>query len=765
MQYLYDDVIPPFRFFSKMVMRCVNDALDEATASRPSQYENKTETFGTTIIADAPPSVVISASEIERSALTSQQYEVTNTRRTSSNRKVLTAVSVDYSVTLCGFSDGKVTLTHGSHNNVVCETVEVPIMDGFQHGQVIALSCAPQSETQWAVAVGYSKVVCVCLVSLFKDTYCGLASRRKSRHRVVELDLTEWASGATLSSLQLSPCLSYLTLGFNNDALINIAALPPLEVPRTLQGEDKPERFQLGIEYRLLEDGSLSSNRRGKVFFIPETTSGHLQTFFMSAISQTPCNAISSRRHPISLLVWLDGNSYTRCSLGNITKSDIMRPGTSGDFKTLTGESYLKRFSGLSSSSTSASAVGTLAAARKIGGRRGSETAGSKRKELDNKMALSTTFEQRFQFAKSVQKCLLPDNIVTAAITSADGEVVAVGCSSGKVYLMDGRGITSVLSMLPSHRKSLRLSFLFTFPTACRSTPVQTIVAIILKSGSSNSNNDSAGTGAGDRITLAYASGVPRAAFTKWATTHYLREVTDLRALLPLGDLSMFLLFSDAGVFLWDVHYNCVVAKITGLPPLEPFTIERSTGRKSSSTTAITSISAATKPISTKRSNKTGSLSPLMSSNTHRDVYLPFSTELAIFWRTTDGAFARLFIKDLISQVYPLLSVYFPSLPLRALGWVLNHVPPHQRHSAECLAAVALPAEAQIDLLDETSCGNRSNEMRPLSSTVFPPLSEPKRALSPEDVAANFLEATCSSVATRRMEMRRMFASSLTQCS
>ncbi|ORC91057.1 uncharacterized protein TM35_000074810 [Trypanosoma theileri] len=746
MQYLYDDVIPPFRFFSKIVMRCVNDALDEATASRQSKGEKNTETFGTTIAADAPPSVVVSAVEVERNALYSYQYESTNTRRSSSNRRFLTAVSIDYSITLCGFSDGRVTLTQGTHTNGVCETVEVPILDGFQYGQVVTLSCTPQSETQWAVAVGYSKVVCVCLVSILKDNYYGLASRRKVRQRVVELNLSEWASGASLSSLQLSPCLSYLTVGFNNDALINIAQLPPLEVPRAAQ-DDELERFQLGIANRLLEEGSHTSNRRGKMFFIPETAQGHLHTVFMSAASQTSCSAMYSRRYPISLLVWLDGNSYTRCSLSIISKSDRIRPGTSDELKLLIGASTSKKLSGISSASLSEHPIGSPGTRRKSIGRGRPETAGLKKKELDSKIGLSTSFEDQFQFGKAIQKCLLPDNIVTASIASADSEVVAVGCSNGKVYLMDGRGITSVLSMLPPYGKSMRLHSLFPFPIGCRSTAVQTVVATLIGGGS---------------IILAHASGVPKAAFTNWATTHYLRDVRDLRALIPLGDLSMFLLFCDADVYLWDVHYNCVVAKITGLPPLEPFTLERNSGRKTSSTTATTTTVSSSRRRSTKAG---GSLRTNNSINACRDVYLPYSTELAIFWRTTYGGLARLFIKDLISQVYPLLGVYFPSLPLRTLDWVLNQVPPHQRHTAECLAAVALPAEGHLAALDETSGGNHSAEMSPFTQSVFPPLREPKRPLNPEDVAANFLEATCSSVTTRRTEIRRMFGSSWTQCS
>ncbi|RNF26175.1 uncharacterized protein Tco025E_01575 [Trypanosoma conorhini] len=737
MQYLYDDVVPPFRFFAKIVMRCVNNALDEATKNHRTEHASLHVPY-TSIAADNPCLVEVPPGLVARSVAVGPTLDSAAGRMNASAGNSLSAVCVVGDVVLCGFTNGRVTLVYSSPHGGAFETLEIPPFTP-NPTQVVALSCVPLREGHWVVAVSHEASVFVRTLALKQSVHPPMVLRKRTQQRVIEMRTTEWASGARVSSLQLSPCVKYLAVAFSDDALVAVAALPSLGVSRHGLG-DGPERVTLDLTSRLVEDGRLGGNRQARVFFMPERLPGGLRSAFLSASTWTDPETTAGAHHPLCLLVWVNGNSYTRCPLKSISGSALRRLSTvlaSGPPVTVS----CSKKSILAATAAEAAATSSAAHRTRLKSKLGA--GGLKEGLADAASEAATSLLRQSPFI-GMYRGLLSDRIVAAALASADGTVVAVGCAGGCVYLMDGHGITSMLFATPFQGKSMRLMSLH---------PSKELrCGMVLRAVR-------APPGEGRGVTLAHARGSVSPAFLSVGTVRCLRDVEGLTAVLPLGELPLVVLFCAHGVYLWDVHYNCVVASLAGLPPLEPFSLCEVLYRGAAS----------------------GALRPTLAKKLRSTLYLPFCTETAIVWWTSDETLARLSIADLLAQVYPLLDAEFRGLPMRAMAHLLARVPPAQRHVPECVANFELPAECQL-LLDTYDVASPAAAVAAAVGGVFgggtgaglADLKDPAREaalhrfpelpfapLHPETIASCFLETTCSSVTTRAEELSAMFGASL----
>ncbi|EKG05828.1 hypothetical protein TCSYLVIO_003088 [Trypanosoma cruzi] len=322
MQYLYDDVIPPFRFFTKIVLKCVNDALDEAAAIRRPDQGSMYAPY-TTIAKDNPILVEIPTGLVMHIDVTRSRRRSAEERANTPARSILSAVFLSYDVTLCGFTDGRVELMYSGQEGGAVESIEIPpLKRNLIH--VVALNCVPLSEGKWAVAIGYKGFFVVRKVELGRSAHLPILLRKRAQKRVIEMCTAEWYPSGSLSSLQLSPCLKYLAVGFDNDALVAVAALPSLEVP-CHELSDGSERVTMDVTCRLVEDGCLNSSHRGRIFFMPERLPGGMRSAFSAGMNLSDSEMAMGPHHPLCLLVWVNGNSYTRCPLKSISRSAVAR--------------------------------------------------------------------------------------------------------------------------------------------------------------------------------------------------------------------------------------------------------------------------------------------------------------------------------------------------------------------------------------------------------------------------------------------------------
>ncbi|RNC44955.1 hypothetical protein TcCL_NonESM05285 [Trypanosoma cruzi] len=732
MQYLYDDVIPPFRFFTKIVLKCVNDALDEAAAIRRPDQGSMYAPY-TTIAKDNPILVEIPTGLVMHIAVTRPRRRSAEERANAPARSILSAVFLCYDVTLCGFTDGRVELMYSGQEGGAVESIEIPpLKRNLIH--VVALNCVPLSEGKWAVAIGYKGFFVVRKVELGRSAHLPILLRKRAQQRVIEMCTAEWYPSGSLSSLQLSPCLKYLAVGFDNDALVAVAALPSLEVP-CHELSDGSERVTMDVTCRLVEDGYLNGSHQGRVFFMPERLPGGMRSVFSAGMNLSDSEMAMGTHHPLCLLVWVNGNNYTRCPLKSISRSAVARLNSFLFPMPSIGECSTTK--SLDDAATAASGA-AASAAYKLGRKSRAGAKGSKRRPLDVSPDAATASQTQSSFT-GVYRGLLSDRIVAAALASADGNVVAVGCAGGCVYLINGHGITSMFFATMFRTKAMRLNSLYP------STGLQ--CGMVLQAVDTSKKADAS-------VTLAHARGIPSAAFINQATVHCLREVEGLQAVLPLRELPWVLLFCTHGMYLWDVHYNSVVASLTGLPPLESISICETVVRRS--------------VIGAQRQSS--------SFKTRQELHPPFCTESAIVWWTSSETLARLLISDLIAQVYPLLETYFRGLPMRSLAYLVARIPPTQRHIPEYMATVEVPTEQQLmmDSYDINTpavfAGAGGSRGSFPGMKAFLKDAEPSRffelsctPLYPETLAACFLETTFSSASARSEELFLMLGSPLSR--
>ncbi|EKF38002.1 hypothetical protein MOQ_001800 [Trypanosoma cruzi marinkellei] len=725
MQYLYDDVIPPFRFFTKIVLKCVNDALDKAAAScRPNQGTMYAPY--TTIAQDNPILVEIPTGLVMHVAVTLPRRRSSEERTNPPARSILSAVFLGYDVTLCGFTDGRVALMYSGQEGGAVEKIEIPPLKR-NFIDVVALNCVPLSEGKWAVAIGYKGFVFVRKVELRRSAHLPILLRKRAQPRVIEMCTTEWYPNGSLSSLQLSPCLKYIAVGFDNDALVAVAALPSLDVFPHELGEGS-ERVTMDVTCRLVEDGRLNGIHQGRVFFMPERLPGGMRSVFSAGMNLSDMEVAMGAHYPLCLFVWVNGNSYTRCPLKSISRSAVTRLNSFLHPMSSTGEYPAAK----SLDDAAATASGAAAsAAYKLRRKSRLGVKDSKRRSLNVSHVAATAVATQSPFT-GVYRGVLSDRIVAAASASADGTVVAVGCAGGCVYLMNGHGITSMFFATVFEKKAMRLNSLYP------STGLK--CGMVLQAVNTSKNAEAS-------VTLAHARGIPSAAFINRATVHCLREVEGLQAVLPLRELPCVLLFCTHGMYLWDVHYNSVVASLTGLPPLVSISLCETVERRSS--------------INVQRHGS--------SIKTRQELRPPFCTESAIMWWTSSNTLARLLISDLLGQVYPLLETYFRDLPMRSLAYLLARIPPTQRHIPEYMATVEVPTEQQLmmdgyDINTPAAFAGAGGSRGSFPGMkAFMNAAAPSRffelsctPLHPETLAACFLETTFSSASARSEELLLM---------
>ncbi|ESL09627.1 hypothetical protein TRSC58_02650, partial [Trypanosoma rangeli SC58] len=664
MQYLYDDVIPPFRFFTKIVMRCVNNALDAVTTNHRPDHAGLFAPH-TTIATDKPCLVEIAPGLVTRSPAISSKPDDSVGKANVSAENTLSAVCVAGDVILCGFTDGRTTLIYSSSHGGAFETIELPPF-APNSTQVVALSCVPLREGHWAVSVSYKTAVFVRLVELKQIAHLPIVLRKRSQQRVIELRTSEWSSCDYVSSLRLSPCLKYLAMAFSNDALVVVAALPPLEVSHHNLGGN-PERVTLDATCRVIREGRSGGNCQAHVFFIPERPPGGVRSAFLPGLALGDPETTASPHHPLCLLVWVNGNSYTRCSLKSVNS------GVSRHLKTVVAPESSATVANSKKTSVAATAVGagagTAAASAAQRTRLRSKVGSGGLKEIPSDVAsvAATGLVNQPPFT-GMYRGLLSDKVVAAKLASSDGSAVAVGCAGGRVYLMDGYGVTSMLFTTLFQVQPMWLTSLYPTTEVRCGMVLQAVKAPL---------------GAGVGVSLAYARGSLSPAFLNVETVRCLRNVEGLNTVLPLRELPLVLLFCTHGTYLWDVHYNCVVASLTGLPSLEPFSLCGVLHRETTS----------------------GALRQALARKPPKMLYLPFCTETAIVWWTSDKTLARLLIADLLAQVYPLLDTKFRGLSMRAMAYLLVHVPPAQRNAPEYVADLKPPTEHQL-LIDTYEWGS-----------------------------------------------------------
>ncbi|RNF06732.1 hypothetical protein TraAM80_03755 [Trypanosoma rangeli] len=734
MQYLYDDVIPPFRFFTKIVMRCVNNALDEATASHRTDHAGLFAPH-TTIAMDNPCLVEIAPGLVTRGPAVSSKPDGSVGKADASAENNISAVCVAGDVMLCGFTDGRTTLIYSSPHGGPFETIEIPPFTP-NSTQVVALSCVPLREGHWAVSVSYKTSVFVRLVSLKQSAHLPMVLRKRSQQRVIELLTSEWPSCDYVSSLQLSPCLKYLAVAFSNDALVIVAALPPLEVSRHNMGGG-PERVALDATCRVIKEGRPGGNCQARVFFMPERPPGGVRSAFLPGLTLNDPDTTASPHHPLCLLVWVNGNSYTRCSLKSVSNGvtrrlkTILAPEPSTTVTNSKKTPFAATAVGAGAGTAAASAAQRTKLKSKVG------AGGLKEIPPDVASVAAAGLVKQPPFL-GMYRGLLSDKVVAATLASSDGSAVVVGCAGGRVYLMDGYGVTSMVFTTLFQVQPMWLTALYPTTDVRCGMVLQAMKAPL-------------GDGVG--VMLAYARGSLSPAFVNLETVCCLRNVEGLNMVLPLRELPLVLLFCTHGTYLWDVHYNCVVASLTGLPSLEPF--------------SLCSVS--------HRGAASGALRLAAARKLPKTLYLPFCTETAIVWWTSGKTLARLLIADLLAQVYPLLDPEFRGLPMRAMAYLLVHVPPAQRNASEYVANVKLPTEHQ-QLMDTYEWGSPAagggggggggkdtgvgfaNPKFPMDEVLLHRFSHLSCApLHPETMAACFLETTCSTVNTRAEELRSMF--------
>lgn len=717
MQYLYDDVIPPFRFFTKIVMGCLNDALDKATPPRP-QEQQRVGTFvsATSVAADKPPLVEIPPGLVTFSAMVKDKTGSVSGKTSPLLRNCISAVFVGYDVTLCGFTDGRVKVARCSGIDGRFEIVEIPPF-ASDPAHVVTLNCVPFGESQIAVAVGYSRKVYVCLVSPKRGDSTPVLLRKKIHDRIIEINAADWSPDGSVSLLQLSPCLKHIAMTFDNGALVAVAALPSLKVPRQLQASGS-ERLVLETSSRVAEDNCLTHGSQGHVFFMPEQPSLRTSLVSLSTIARGGNGTTMRAKYPLCLIVWVGSNNYSRCPLGTIGKNGLGRLNAASAEELPVVNPPARK--------SVASITGAIAPVeRKSKGRpfsKSGDTASRKRcMEILPSVKKNWGAQSRFD---GLYRGMVFGQISAAAVASADGAVVALGFADGRVLLMDGHGITSML-----------------LATSSRTTPSQTINFFPFMGFRCNMALQvlNASLFDGQHITLAHARGVPSATFTKWATVRCLHGVEGLRAVLSLGELPLVLVFCEHNVYLWDVQYNCVVASLVGLPPLEPFALQKVACQEGSTSASRRSSTA----------------------QVRNEVYLPLCTESAVVWWTSNGTLARLLINDLLGCVYPLLRVYFAGLAPPYLAFVLEHVPPFKRDLPEHMEAVELPTERPLSGASDGSAlcsGSRSGNVTLPAGTAkrLCSLQTSASTFRPEVIAAGFLETTRCSVSTRSRELHRM---------
>ncbi|KAH8608942.1 hypothetical protein ERJ75_001243100 [Trypanosoma vivax] len=315
----------------------------------------------------------------------------------------------------------------------------------------------------------------------------------------------------------------------------------------------------------------------------------------------------------------------------------------------------------------------------------------------------------------------MPSCIVFAEVACSDGSIVATVCENGCIYFMDSRGITLVCVGEPRQLQQLHASAMLPPLPGGSSHLVATIIF-----------------GSGDGVSIAHARGVPVTDFTPWAGLKYVEGLQGFCAVALLGELPLALIFCKAAVYLWDVHHNCVVATLTGLPPIVPYTLQEETVvvRKSLS----------------------------QASSKQQELFTLLCTGTAVLWQTHNGSYAYLPFTTLLSSVYPLLLQRFPSAPLQTLAWVLQKVPPHHRHVPDRITAVALLSSSQtqeISTISTGTCGMSCSQ--PFSfSTCKSPARVTERTVEPlyHDVAmARFFESICNSENVLNNELMRLFHS------
>ncbi|CBH11663.1 hypothetical protein, conserved [Trypanosoma brucei gambiense DAL972] len=759
MQYLYDDTVQPLRFFTKIVMRCVNDALDYATA--PQRHIREiTKTCDIRLANEAPPQIQVPVEVLSTFALPKLIVPVEYPSPPNSPAGVSTKISAVFAnsgALVFGYIDGHVTLAGGyltcvegdpnssSVERGQFESTEVVALDPGG-GPVVALDAVIVSNMEWAVTVGYRRSVFVLLVTLKRGECYSISRRRRYQQQVVEIPCESFPMLETVSSLKLSHNAAHISVCYNNDSRVTIISVPPLKIPRDTDSEEV-SRVVLGASARVAYAEGAFGGGGVRIFYIPDlsrqgvsfgvktqslgtfsncASANNLRNSTTGSFAMPPASGDSSfSRHCIlGLLLWVGSTAFSRCPLRPSRSGTEGKPAVLAAVDAIGTESNVERLAASASKSK-----GTPRTSERHT-RRGRSRASSTVNIPGDHLSLPSS-----------HKNLLPSVIVAAEVAAGDRSLVAVVCENSCVYFMDARGIASVCNIGS--------------PSYCQSPCELGVTPYISDGGHGHVPSVTVALKTKGCTTLAHVRGPHLENLMNCATANSIHEVAGLRVTVPLGDLPLLLLICEDATYLWDVHYNRVVAKIDDLPPLQQVVTYEL--RPTSQTSGLYQGLTKQQQLQRQQQQQQQQQKPPYQEQEKEEVFCAVFTDNAVWWPTTNGSVACLTVNGLLRSLYPTLIKYFPQMTPYALAQVLERLAPRYRQNEEHIAALELPAEAPCHM----GAGNvLSNTLS--SGMVFPlaarfrSIQLSNSALGLEAAATQFLEGACNSSAQSKEEVARL---------
>nr|CCC90897.1 conserved hypothetical protein [Trypanosoma congolense IL3000] len=748
MQYLHSDTAQPLRFFTKIVMRCVNDALDYATA--PQRQTEKSNTQDTFLTHEAPPSVHVSAEVVGGSLKRrNSRPEVSRSpsRALSPHPAKVSAVFVGNGIIICGYSDGCFTLNCGfrvsgdrensNDSGVECgciDTLNLPAFDP-DDGSVVALDAVPTSCGEWVVAVGYREIVYTRPLSVGKSELYSLPRKRRYQQRTVRLSAKEWLNLCPIGYVKLAPDVAHIAVSTENEKHVSIMALPPLNVPRVSDNGEAPH-VQVDSSACVVYGEGVHGARGVRVFFLPDAThsgsalsttihsatqAGNCTNTSISMSSPTGCASATpfsldptcSKHYVLGLLLWAGSSTFSRCPLNSARRGVVRKPGTLYGGETYGSDDSMRKASN-----------------PPVKGKSICKTSGKLGKKTRDSILPSEPQSAAVSLLAGAHRSLLPSNVVAAEEASGDGSIVAVVCENGYVYMLGSRGIISVCRATPTMHAS--------FPE------VGGIPPHVVNTSGNRTPSLTVELRVNGCTTLAHVRGPSLVDLMRSESAKFLHELNDFRSAITLGELPLVLVFCDHDVYLWDVHYNCVVAKLHGLPPIQPF--ETYELRLSSSfSSSQVPHSRQQRQQQRQQHRQQQRQSPCLQIQQKGEIFCPMFKDNAVWWSTTDGRTACLDVNSLLCSVYPVLSQHFPHMTLKVLALVLESLPPHSRRVEECVASLELPSGAHLQQAEGSMLGASLSAGAMFSSGIrFRPTHLSFSDQGVATAAAEFLEGVCS---------------------